>query len=180
MAAAFRAHNLPIVHIVRLYQADGSNAEPCRRHLIQQGVPLLRPESDGSQIAEALLPASGMRLNPGLLLAGGIQQLQPGEAAIYKPRWGAFYGTPLDDHLRALGVNSLAIAGCNFPNCPRTSIYEASERDYRVMFVVDAVSGIYERGVAELQSIGIMVLKADELITTLESSRPKQQSVLKE
>ena len=31
--------------------------------------------------------------------------------------------------------------GCNFPNCPRTSIYEASERDFRVVLARDAISG---------------------------------------
>lgn len=44
-------------------------------------------------------------------------------------------------------------AGCNFPNCPRTSIYEASERDFRTVLVRDAISGLYERGEHEREFV---------------------------
>jgi hypothetical protein len=53
--------------------------------------------------------------------------------------------------------------GCNFPNCPRTSIYEASERDLQVVAVEDAISGLYPRGVEELRRIGVEVLDAAEI-----------------
>src|SRR3989442_358297 len=33
-----------------------------------------------------------------------------------------------------LGISTLVCCGCNFPNCPRTSLYEASERDFRLVF----------------------------------------------
>jgi hypothetical protein len=46
----------------------------------------------------------------------------------------------------------------NFPNCPRTSIYEASEREFRIVLVSDAVSGLYDRGVDECRAIGVHVL----------------------
>jgi nicotinamidase-related amidase len=76
---------------------------------------------------------------------------------MYKPRWGAFYDTDLEQHLRESGSNTLVFAGCNFPNCPRTSIYEASERDFRIVLVSDAISGLYDRGIAECRSIGVHV-----------------------
>jgi nicotinamidase-related amidase len=38
LAAAFRAADRPIVHVVRLYLADGSNAEPARTELTNIGV----------------------------------------------------------------------------------------------------------------------------------------------
>jgi hypothetical protein len=41
---------------------------------------------------------------------------------------------------------------------PRTSIYEASERDYRVVLVGDAVLGLYDRGRIEMANIGVLVL----------------------
>jgi nicotinamidase-related amidase len=105
-----------------------------------------------------------------LLLAGGVQPVGDHEVVIYKPRWGAFYGTPLDDHLRDAGVTTLVFAGCNFPNCPRTSIYEASERDYRIVLTADAVSGVYDRGIAELRSIGVASLSTDEVLAALEAA----------
>jgi nicotinamidase-related amidase len=82
---------------------------------------------------------------------------------MYKPRWGAFFQTPLEDHLRGLGVDTLAFCGANFPNCPRTSIYEASERDFRIVVAPDAVSGIYDRGRAELEGIGVVMMDAGVL-----------------
>jgi nicotinamidase-related amidase len=75
----------------------------------------------------------------------------------YKPRWGAFYKTALEAMIELWGVNTLVVCGCNFPNCPRTSIYEASERDLRVMVVSDALSGLYEQGRKELEDIGVVV-----------------------
>ena len=53
--------------------------------------------------------------------------------------------------------------GCNFPNCPRTSIYEASERDFRVVLAHDAISGLYERGERELANIGVRLMSTPEV-----------------
>lgn len=94
------------------------------------------------------------QLDPDLLLSGAFQELGPHELAMYKPRWGGFFGTDLDDLLRQRGVTTLVVVGCNFPNCPRTTVYEASERDYRVALVEDAVSGLYDRGRGEMLNIG--------------------------
>jgi nicotinamidase-related amidase len=55
--------------------------------------------------------------------------------------------------------DTLVFSGCNFPNCPRTSIYEASERDYRVVLAEDAVSGLYPKGKEEMLNIGVRVLE---------------------
>jgi hypothetical protein len=76
---------------------------------------------------------------------------------------GAFYRTSLEKHLRDLGVNTLVVCGCNFPNCPRATIYEASERDLRIAFVPDATFGVYERGLRELENIGVKLASVDEL-----------------
>jgi nicotinamidase-related amidase len=117
-------------------------------------------DTDGCQIARELLLHPDTRLDAELLLAGRPQSLGAHEVAIFKPRWGAFYGTSLEEHLREAGVSTVVFSGCNFPNCPRTSIYEASERDFRVVVVRDALSGIYERGEQELLNIGVELLTA--------------------
>lgn len=87
---------------------------------------------------------------------------------MYKPRWGAFFETPLEDHLRGHGVSTIVFCGCNFPNCPRTSIYEASERDFAVVLADDAISGLYERGRHELENIGVGVMPSTELAELIE------------
>ena len=167
LAEAFRATGRPIVHVVRLYQPDGSNVDLCRRRTVAEGARLVLAGSPGAELAPGLVPPNAPGLDAQLLLAGGIQHAGPGEVVIYKPRWGAFFQTPLEAHLRALGVSTLVFAGCNFPNCPRTSIYEASERDFRLVLVEDAISGLYERGKDELRTIGVVLMRTAELVTAL-------------
>jgi nicotinamidase-related amidase len=167
LVQAYRRARRPIVHVVRIYEADGSNVDLCRRDLVRRGAPILAPGAQGTQIAAELLPAGAGDLDAPALLAGRPQQLGPGEVAIYKPRWGAFYGTSLQEHLRAQDLSTLVFCGCNFPNCPRTSIYEASERDFRVVLVRDAISGLYERGEAELRGIGVALMEGAEVEAAL-------------
>jgi len=163
LADAFRKAGRPIVHVVRLYMKDGSNVDLCRRAAVEAGAEILAPASRGSQLAPGIVDDS-FTLDPDALIAGQIQEVAPGEEVIYKPRWGAFYGTPLEDRLRALGVSTLVFCGCNFPNCPRTSIYEASERDFRIVLAEDAISGLYDRGREELRNIGVQLMPVDAVV----------------
>jgi nicotinamidase-related amidase len=163
---AFRATGRPIIHIVRIYQPDGSNADICRKSAIEDGLALFLADSDGSQLASPLLP-TGIRLDSGRLLSGEIQTISENEVVIYKPRWGAFYGTALHAYLQARKISTLVFTGCNFPNCPRTSIYEASERDYRVVLISDAISGLYDRGASEMQNIGVSLLTTEDFLASM-------------
>lgn len=170
LVEGFRRAGRPIVHVVRVYERDGSNAERCRRRLLAGGTPLVIRDTVGCELATGLAPGADVRLDHALLLSGGVQPLGRGEVAIYKPRWGAFYDTPLEEHLRSHAVSTIVFAGANFPNCPRTSIYEASERDFRVVVVRDAVSGVYGRAERELADIGVHVLDSHEVIDALVAS----------
>jgi nicotinamidase-related amidase len=168
---SFREAGKPIIHMVRIYQPDGSDVDLCRREQVEQGAQLVLAGSPGCEIASELLSNQESHLQTEALLAGQIQRVGPHEVIIYKPRWGAFYRTPLETYLRQQQLSTLLFTGCNFPNCPRTSIYEASERDFRVLLVEDAVSGLYERGKEELRNIGVSILKADEVRGRLVMSR---------
>ncbi len=128
---------------------------------METGARLVIAGSAGSQIAPTLLPSPAPCLDAEHLLGGSAQRIGPSEWIIYKPRWGAFYKTPLESHLRDLQVTTLVFSGCNYPNCPRTSIYEASERDFRIVAVSDAISGLDDRGRAELENIGVVVRDTD-------------------
>ena len=167
LAATFRRAQLPIVQMIRLYKRDASNVDLCRRYAVAHGATLVCPGTTGAELAAPLLPRRGVKLDPDLLFSGAAQPLGPKEWVMYKPRWGAFFGTSLQQHLSALGVTSLAFAGCNFPNCPRTSIYEASERDFRIVLVEDAVSGLYDRGRKEMADIGVVLMSAELLAQTI-------------
>lgn len=167
---SFRRAGRPIVHIMRLYLPDGSNVDACRRARIEAGTKMACPSTPGAQVVPELLPASDVVFDWDSLLAGCPQSLGPSEWALYKPRWGAFYRTPLESHLRATGVDTVVVAGCNFPNCPRTTLYEASERDFRIVFVPDATSQTYERGTREIEGIGATILSADDRVTVVQGA----------
>lgn len=154
----YRKKKMPIIHIVRIYKKDGSNADLCRREAIKKGAKTLLEGSSGCELASDMFQEKKIKLDVDLLLSGKIQKITEREVIIYKPRWGAFYNTPLESYLKVLGVDTLIFLGCNFPNCPRTSIYEASERDFRIILVEDAVSGFYSKGKKEMLNIGVKVL----------------------
>jgi nicotinamidase-related amidase len=159
LVLAFRAAARPIVHIVRIYRSDGSNVDLCRRELVEHGARPLAPGALGTQLARDLLPDPEVTLDDELLLAGGVQRLGAEEAVIYQ--------TSLESHLTELKVNTLVFCGCNYPNCPRTSIYEASERDFRIVLALDAVSGLYERAEAELADIGVQLMSTRQVLAYL-------------
>ncbi len=142
-----------------------------RRTLIDGGARLARPGTDGRLLAPGLLPGDGPDLDDKLLLDGRAQLLGRDEYALFKPRWGAFYRTPLDDLLREHGIDTVVFAGCNLPNCPRASMIEASERDYRVVLATDAVSQAGEQGLREVAGIGVVLAPTAEIVAHLTAPR---------
>jgi len=169
LLALFRERGMPVIHVVRLYLPDGTNSDSCRRQKLESGRSAVAPGTDGAEIVSALKPSAALRLDGDRLLKGGLQAWSEREWVIYKPRWGAFYSTPLEGHLRSLGVTTLVVCGFNFPNCPRTTIYEASERDFRIVMVRDGVSGLYDRGIEEIRNIGVAVLTVEEIAAAIRS-----------
>jgi nicotinamidase-related amidase len=167
LLTAYRTRRLPIVHVVRIYLSDGSNVDLVRRAGITMGGNMLAPGTRGLELVDDLKPSSEVTIDADMLLRGDLQCIGDAEWILYKPRWGAFYQTDLEQHLRSLMVDTLVISGCNFPNCPRATIYEASERDFRVVVAVDGVSGLYDRGARELEGMGAIVLRSDECVERL-------------
>ena len=160
----YREKGKPIVHVIRLYQSDGSNVDLCRKKVIEDGKQMVIVGTDGSEIVNDLKPSLTTKLNPGLLLSGKMQKIGKAEWVLYKPRWGAFYKTNLEEHLRKMGIDTLVICGCNFPNCPRTTIYEASERDFKIVFIKDGTSRVYDIGLKELENIGVSIMDTGEFV----------------
>ncbi len=163
---AYRQEMMPIVHIVRIYKRDGSNVDLCRKEAVENGAKILLEESSGCELATGMFHNS-VKLDSGLLVSGEMQEIGNNEVIIYKPRWGAFYKTSLESFLDKFNVDTLVFVGCNFPNCPRASIYEASERDFKVVLVEDAISGLYPKGKEEMLNIGVQVMKVEALIKAI-------------
>lgn len=164
-----RSKQIPIMHVIRIYKEDGSNADVCRKEMIESGTHVVRPGSIGADLVSSIKPMDAKSLNYDDLLEGDIQLIGNSEWIIYKPRWGAFYQTRLEYFLREREIDTLIFIGCNFPNCPRTSIYQASERDFKIVMVEDAISGVYSRGITELKNIGVNVYTTSQIIKKIES-----------
>lgn len=78
---------------------DGSNADLCRRAMIESGVPIVRPGTTGADLVDAIQPSHAAHLKSEEL-QGTIQLIAEREWVMYKPRWGAFYRNHLHSFLK--------------------------------------------------------------------------------
>lgn len=170
LAQAFRSARLPIVHVVRFYLPDGSNVDTCRRAMIEDGARLAVPDTEGALVVPELLPSPEVRFDGAALLRGEFLSVGQNEWVMYKSRWSAFFHTGLAEHLSKLGVTTIVVCGLNFPNCPRSTMYEATALDFRVVAVKDGISGAYERGFQELEGIGVSVATAGECVQMVKAA----------
>ena len=118
LLAAFRQARLPIIHVARIYRADGGNVDLCRRAAVESGIAIARPGTPGIELADALPPLGAASLDSGLLLSGDLQQLGEGEWAMYKSRWGAFYRTRLRGSAAVVGRDDACICRLQFFELP--------------------------------------------------------------
>ena len=144
-----RAASIPVIHVRREYAADGSDVEPVRRQIWEDGG---RPLS--SAWPESLLPP---------------KKLEPlkGEEILIKPNFSAFFGTDLHDRLQREGVKSLILIGTTTPNCIRSTCYDALSHGYDVAVVSDATSSrtpeVQQANLADMDFIGATVCSVEEL-----------------
>jgi nicotinamidase-related amidase len=167
LTEGFRSKSRPIVHVVRLYRCDGSNVELCNRASIEEGQRIVMPGTSGAELLDGLKPDPSIRLDSSLLLDGKLQSLGRHEWIMYKPRWSAFYQTPLEEHLKGLDITTLVITGCNFPNGPMASVYAASNRDFRIVLATDALSCCIDVTLAELARMGVYLMTSEQCLAWL-------------
>src|SRR5258708_21271378 len=67
LVETFRHARLPVIHMVRLYKPDGSNADLCRRSAVEQGAMIVCPGTSGAEPAPPLLPSQVPSLHTDLL-----------------------------------------------------------------------------------------------------------------
>jgi nicotinamidase-related amidase len=68
--------------------------------------------------------------------------VEDGDVVLVKRTIGAFYGTGLDGQLRALGVDTVVLAGLVTTMGVESTARAAADHGYQVEFVVDAMSGL--------------------------------------
>ena len=161
LAEACRRAGIMVIHTLHVTRADGSNlgtmgelCEPVRAGYIRYG----------SETA---------KLHPGI-------EVKEGDILLYKPRYGAFTGTDLDQLLRANGRDTIIITGICTNVCCETTAREAGMRDYHVFFMNDATETfpIGDVGVddikrvvhATLSVLFANVIPLDEMIARIEKA----------
>ncbi len=153
--SACRAAGVPVIFINRAYRADGSDVELTRRQVWARGGKPLTPGSTGPLSVEN--PPEFGRAS--------------GDYEIIKPRYSAFFQTPLDLLLRRLGVDTVVLTGTTTPNCIRTTCYDAISLDYRVVVVEDCCSSnteeIQRANMRDMENVGAEVCSAAEFLETL-------------
>jgi len=94
LARAFREKRRPLIHVVRLYLADGSNADLCRRRAIAGGKKIVTPGDEGQELVAELRPFPDTRLDAALLLSGWLQAAPPEKGLCINRGGGRFIIPP--------------------------------------------------------------------------------------
>jgi ureidoacrylate peracid hydrolase len=64
----------------------------------------------------------------------------PDDLTVHKHRFSGFFGTELDDRLRARGVDTLVFVGATTSVCVESTVRDAMFRDYRCLLVEDCMA----------------------------------------
>jgi nicotinamidase-related amidase len=171
LTQAFRTASAPVIHMLRLYRCNGSNVDLCHRASIEAGQRIVMPGTSGAELIDELKPDINLRLHPDQLLEGKLQEIGKKEWLCYKPRLSAFFQTPVEDHLKSLGITTIVLCGTDFSTSPRSSVYAASNRDFRIVLATDAISGATDAGLDELAQIGVYLMSTDKLLDWLSRNR---------
>ena len=151
-----RAQGLPVIHIIRQHNRDGSDVEKSRQELFQEGPGVCVPGTEGARIVPALTP-------------------EEGEYIVHKRRFSGFFQTELDMLLRRLGVDTLLVTGTQYPNCVRGTAVDGMSLDYDVIVVTDACSAqspdVEQANIRDMRNMGIRCLALNDLPPLTELQR---------
>jgi maleamate amidohydrolase len=119
LLSAARTGRVPVVFTTVAY--DDSDADTV---LMLRKTPRVRQMRDGSPLTHI-----DPRLTP-----------LPEELVLTKKHASAFFGTPLESHLAAHGVDTVVIGGLITSGCVRTTAVDAAQYGYRALVVSDATT----------------------------------------
>lgn len=143
----FRELGWPVFHVVREYRADGSDVEITRFRRFVEQEKFAVPGTEGCEIVDELKPL-------------------PGEYRIVKNRFSAFMATELDFILRRLRIERIAVAGTQYPNCIRTTVFDGVSLGYEMTVLVDACSAatpeIARANILDIRNIGVECIPVAE------------------
>lgn len=121
---AVRAEGLPVIHVITVWQKDGVDRSrfTTSEILMERG---LRKGETGSQPIDELTPLEN-------------------EYVVQKKRYSAFFATDLEVLLRSLGVTYLIIVGVATNFCVRSTVHDASFRDFFPIVPYDCTTSYTE------------------------------------
>ncbi|MFH1403858.1 MAG: isochorismatase family cysteine hydrolase [Candidatus Altiarchaeota archaeon] len=148
---AFRDSGKPVVHILRVHAADGSDVEVFRRRMFSEKPYLVRGTS-GAEVVGELAPLET-------------------EHVVEKQRFSAFFQTGLKHLLDSIGVDTLIVVGVQTPNCVRCTVTDAVSHDYKVILVRDAVAAatpeIHEANLLDLGNMGVELRTVEDIVNSV-------------
>jgi nicotinamidase-related amidase len=139
-------------------------------------------------MGELIEPVRAGYINEGTETA----KLHPGvevgadDIMLYKPRYGSFTGTDLDQILRSNGIDTIIISGICTNICCETTAREAGMRDYHVFFTSDGTETFPAGGLsveeikkATLTTLGVAfakIVSVDETVALIRRNSLKSQA----
>lgn len=133
LLALARRHSLPVIHTRECHKPDLSDCPPAKR---DRGAPDLRI-GDAGPMGRILIAGE-----PGAEIVPDLAAIE-GELVIDKPGKGAFYATPLGEHLADLGIRTLFFAGVTTEVCVQTTMREANDRGFDGLLIEDATESYF-------------------------------------
>ena len=133
LLAVARKAGIPVIHTRECHKPDLSDLPPAKR---DRGNPALRIGDPGPMGRMLIAGEPGADIIPELAPL-------PGEIVLDKPGKGAFYATPLGDHLARLGTRSLIFAGVTTEVCVQTTMREANDRGFACLLAEDATESYF-------------------------------------
>jgi nicotinamidase-related amidase len=146
LLGAARAAGMMVVHTREGHLPDLSDAP---RAKVERGAPQLRIGAPGPMGRILIRGEPGHDIVPALYP-------RPGELVIDKPGKGAFYATPLQEHLQARRIETLIVCGVTTEVCVHTTVREANDRGYRCIVPGDACASYFP----EFHATGLRMIQA--------------------
>jgi len=118
-------------------------------------------------------PTGGAPLLAGTPAAKIIEELrpQPTDWVIMKPRFSAFYGTPLETILAALGTETILVGGISTQRSVERTARDAKNRDIPCIVVSDCCTAgeldVHEMPLKHVLPLLVRVHTTDEVIAAL-------------
>jgi nicotinamidase-related amidase len=103
------------------------------------GVPVIYANDSflsGDALFRSRLQPHSLRGTPGAMVVPELAP-EPCDLILPKRRFSAFYKTDLDQTLRTLGVDTLAVAGITTTFCVLTTALDAVQHDFRAVILED-------------------------------------------